>query len=131
MHFLCHILTFQSINESINHSLTLFVGIPALADAGNVRRPFTTLTLSVRLPPSQDAAEAGRILKETLEANPPAGCRVRFDLKKSAAGFSAPVLAPWLDTAAAAASEAAFGNRHEYIGEGGSIPFMGMLAKML
>ena len=46
-------------------------------------------------------------------------------------GWAAPPLAPWLDAAATAASRAAFGADPRYVGEGGTIPFMGMLGRSL
>ncbi|MGH7418845.1 MAG: M20/M25/M40 family metallo-hydrolase, partial [Candidatus Rokuibacteriota bacterium] len=42
-------------------------GMPALADAGNVLRPKTAVKLSLRLPPTADAARASRRVKEVLE----------------------------------------------------------------
>jgi acetylornithine deacetylase/succinyl-diaminopimelate desuccinylase-like protein len=44
-------------------------------------------------------------------------------------GWNAPALAPWLADALDAASAAAFGTPARYTGEGGSIPFMGMLGE--
>jgi acetylornithine deacetylase/succinyl-diaminopimelate desuccinylase-like protein len=38
-------------------------------------------------------------------------------------------MSPWLDTAIDEASQAYFGKRAMYMGEGGSIPFMGMLGE--
>jgi acetylornithine deacetylase/succinyl-diaminopimelate desuccinylase-like protein len=46
-------------------------------------------------------------------------------------GWAAPPLAPWLDAAVTAASQAAFGADPRYVGEGGTIPFMGMLGRSL
>jgi len=48
-------------------SVTGVDGIPALQDAGNVLRTQTTLTLSMRVPPTVNAQTAGNILKEVLE----------------------------------------------------------------
>ena len=45
----------------------------------------------------------------------------------SAGGWNAPALAPWLADALDAASTATFGAPAGFFGEGGSIPFMGML----
>ena len=42
-------------------------------------------------------------------------------------GWNAPALAPWLAQSMDAASNAYFGRSAMYMGEGGSIPFMGML----
>ncbi len=104
-------------------------GMPALADAGNVLRPSTSLTLSFRFPPTLDAQVAAQRIRETLEADPPYGARVSFKADKAASGWHAPPLAPWLAQSVDAASQAAFGRPAAMIGEGGSIPFMGMLGE--
>lgn len=110
-------------------SITGIAGIPSLDQAGNVLRPGTTVKLSVRLPPPLDAATAAAFLKETLESDPPYGARVRFTTQKAGSGWQAPVLAAWLEQALDAASTAHFGLPAAYNGEGGSIPFMGMLGE--
>jgi acetylornithine deacetylase/succinyl-diaminopimelate desuccinylase-like protein len=45
-------------------------------------------------------------------------------------GWDAPALAKWLELSAEKASQASYGKSACYLGEGGSIPFMGMLGKM-
>jgi len=67
-------------------------------------------------------------LKHALEANPPHGAVVRFE-GDAADGWDAPALAPWLETALGRASERHFGKPALAMGEGGSIPFMGMLGQ--
>lgn len=104
-------------------------GFPALETAGNVLRAGTALKLSLRLPPRVDAASAARTLKETLEADPPYGATVRFDIEGPGTGWNAPELAPWLETAIDRASRDFFGAPAAYMGEGGSIPFMAMLGE--
>ena len=47
-----------------------------------------------------------------------------------AVGWDAPAVAKWLELSAEKASQAAYGKSACYLGEGGSIPFMGMLGKM-
>jgi acetylornithine deacetylase/succinyl-diaminopimelate desuccinylase-like protein len=103
-------------------------GLPPAENAGNVLRPFTTLSLALRLPPSVDSGAAYHELKRTLEANPPQGAQVSFD-GDGANGWDAPALAPWLETALENASRRHFGKPALAMGEGGSIPFMGMLGK--
>ena len=49
-------------------AITGATDLPAPADAGNVVRPKTTLKLSLRLPPTVDAARATWRLKELLTA---------------------------------------------------------------
>jgi acetylornithine deacetylase/succinyl-diaminopimelate desuccinylase-like protein len=102
-------------------------GLPAPANAGNVLRPYTTLKLSLRLPPTVDARAAATLLKQTLEADPPYGAGVSFEVSSAETGWNAPALAGWLETAVDEASIAAFGAPAGMMGEGGSIPFMGML----
>jgi len=111
-------------------SVTGAAGFPALEQAGNVLRTQTALKLSMRLPPRCDAEAAGAALKAALERAPPHGAHVAFELEKSASGWDAPASAPWLAAAVEAASLAAFGKPPAYFGEGGSIPFMGMLGEL-
>jgi len=110
-------------------SVTGVAGIPDMGSAGNVLRPFTSLKLSIRIPPTGDSDLATKKLKKLLEKDPPYGAKVRFEAEKGAAGWNAPALAPWLEKSVAAASKASFGKDACYMGEGGSIPFMGMLGK--
>ncbi|HEY4376472.1 MAG TPA: peptidase M20, partial [Acidimicrobiales bacterium] len=102
-------------------------GIPALGSAGNVLRPYTALGLSFRLPPTVDAAAAGRALAAALTADPPYGTRVTFDIPSAEDGWDAPATAPWLAAALADSSLATFGRPARALGEGGTIPFMAML----
>lgn len=102
-------------------------GLPALASAGNVLRPSTALKLSLRLPPTLDAATAGKELQRILTEDPPYGAQVSFHFEEPGQGWNAPALAPWLKASIEAASQASFGREACFMGEGGSIPFMGML----
>ena len=104
-------------------------GIPALQNAGNVLRPFTTLNLSLRIPPTLSTAKAQTIVKELLEKDPPYGANVAVNFHKPAQGWNAPELATWLDEAIREASETFYGKPALHMGEGGSIPFMGMLGE--
>ncbi|HEX7380682.1 MAG TPA: M20/M25/M40 family metallo-hydrolase [Nevskiaceae bacterium] len=104
-------------------------GFPAVASAGNVLRPFSAAKLSLRLPPTVDAQAAAGRLSELLTANAPYGATVSFEDVEAASGWDAPPLEPWLAEAVAAAGKAAFGPKPAWLGEGGSIPFMGMLGE--
>ncbi len=110
-------------------SVTGMEGIPTLASAGNVLRPKTTLKLSVRIPPRVDPHKAQAALKQALEHDPPYGAQVRFDPEKASTGWDAPPLSPWLDKAVQDASCTWFGRPAMAMGEGGTIPFMGMLGE--
>ena len=102
-------------------------GMPPLDSAGNVLRPKTAVKLSLRVPPTLNGAKAGEFVKQLLEKDPPYGANVSFKLEKDGSGWNAPQLSPWLEKAVADASERFFGKPAAYMGEGGSIPFMGML----
>jgi acetylornithine deacetylase/succinyl-diaminopimelate desuccinylase-like protein len=110
-------------------SITGLEGAPRLRDAGNVLRPATSAKLSLRLPPTRDADAAGDALKALLEAEPPYGAKVTFELEKAGTGWDAPSLADWLRASVNKASRIAFGRDAAMMGEGGSIPFMGMLGE--
>ena len=110
-------------------SVTGVDGIPPLASAGNVLRPFTSLKISLRLPPTLDGKIAGDLLKSALERDPPNGAQVTLDLEKASSGWNAPAMAPWLERAIDTASQEFFGRPAMYMGEGGTIPFMGMLGE--
>ncbi|HZT86672.1 MAG TPA: M20 family metallopeptidase [Stellaceae bacterium] len=104
-------------------------GLPPPQNAGNVLLPYTEAKLSLRLPPTVDAARAGELVRELLQQDPPYGAKVSFEVSSTGTGWNAPALAPWLEASLARASEAAFGAPPAYMGEGGSIPFMAMLGE--
>jgi acetylornithine deacetylase/succinyl-diaminopimelate desuccinylase-like protein len=104
-------------------------GLPATEQAGNVLRPYTRLKLSLRLPPTADAEAATVALKALLEADPPYGAEVRFEPEQAAGGWNAPAMDPVLWQVIDEASMAYFGKPAVCMGEGGSIPFMGMLGR--
>lgn len=110
-------------------SVTGAEGFPALQDAGNVLRPYTAFKLSLRLPPLVDAAQCAQEMKALLEDNAPYQARVTFEGASGANGWNAPGSAPWMDNALNAASQAHFGAPCGHIGQGGTIPLMGMLSQ--
>ncbi|MFN0092232.1 MAG: M20/M25/M40 family metallo-hydrolase [Acidimicrobiales bacterium] len=104
-------------------------GLPAIGAGGNVLRPRTALALSLRVPPTADPAVVGAALERALVESPPYGAAVAFHGAEGAPGWNAPATAAWLSAAAASASAARFGRPAGYMGEGGTIPFMGMLGQ--
>jgi len=110
-------------------SVTGLAGAPPPRDAGNVLRPFTEAKLSMRAPPTVDAKKASARLKQILESDPPYGARVSYEPEKEGSGWNAPKTAPWLEAAIEDASQKSFGKPAAMMGEGGSIPFMGMLGE--
>jgi acetylornithine deacetylase/succinyl-diaminopimelate desuccinylase-like protein len=110
-------------------SITGADGLPPLGSAGSVLRPFTACKISLRIPPRVDPVAATRVVKETLEKDPPYGARVTFEGEKSSTGWDAPPLAQWLASSVDRASRNFFGKPPMAFGEGGTIPFMGMLGE--
>jgi acetylornithine deacetylase/succinyl-diaminopimelate desuccinylase-like protein len=110
-------------------SVTGAEGLPEPKKAGNVLRPFTTLKLSLRLPPTLDAKKASVTLKKILEKNPPYGAKVEFHIEDAAAGWNAPSMQPELEDLIQESSLKFYKKPALAMGEGGSIPFMGMLGK--
>ena len=110
-------------------SVTGVAGIPEIENAGNVLRPYTIVKLSFRLPPTCNVNFAEQAIKKTLETNPPYGAKVTFTPEPNGSGWNAPAVSEWLAKATDGASEIFFGAESVYMGEGGSIPFMGMLGE--
>ena len=110
-------------------SVTGAEGFPSFRDAGNVLRPYTAFKLSLRFPPLIDAGAAVQELKHLLEDNAPYQAKVTFESKGGANGWNAPATATWFEQALDDASRNFFGAPCATIGQGGTIPLMGMLAK--
>jgi acetylornithine deacetylase/succinyl-diaminopimelate desuccinylase-like protein len=108
-------------------SVTGISGAPAVDNAGNTLRPSTAARLSIRLPPTLDAARATAVVKARLEADPPQGAKVTFAADGGQAGWAAPTLPTRLAESFERAAMAHFGNHARYMGMGGTIPFLKML----
>ena len=104
-------------------------GLPGVKDGGNVLRPYTTIKLSLRIPPTLDANAAQNIVEELFTSNPPYGAAVSMEFEEPATGWDAPPLAQWLDDAIQHASETVYSKPALAMGEGGTIPFMSMLGE--
>lgn len=104
-------------------------GMPLIQHAGNVTLPSLSVKLSMRLPPTCDPVKAANVLKNTLEKDPPNHAKVQFEINDTGPGWNAPAEEAWLSESANRASKNYFGKDAVYMGEGGSIPFMGMLGK--
>ena len=104
-------------------------GLTPSANAGNVLLPYTTLKLSFRWPPTLNADDAIQAVERILTRHPPYGAEVSVSFDRGGTGWNAPPLAPWLEASVARASLQAFGKPVVYMGEGGTIPFMGMLGE--
>ena len=110
-------------------SITGADGLPLIENAGNVLRPMTAVKISLRLPPTCNAEKASVKLKSLLESDPPYQAKITFIPDWAASGWHAPEMAPWLEAAINDASLNYFGKPAMHMGEGGTIPFMGMLGE--
>ena len=102
-------------------------GLPKPQDGGNVLRPWTTLKLSLRLPPDVDAQVATDALISAIRTDE--GAHITIDLEGAAQGWIAPPLDPSVAATLSAVSKERFGHEHGVVGEGGSIPFLADLQK--
>lgn len=110
-------------------SITGAEGLPEVGKAGNVLRPYTTLKLSLRLPPTLDAKKAAQELKQILEKDAPYNAKVEFHIEDAATGWNAPHMDEKLVDIINESSKKYYNKEALSIGEGGSIPFMGMLGQ--
>ncbi len=110
-------------------SVTGAKGLPEIESAGNVLRPSTSLKLSLRLPPTVNAKKAADDLKLILEKDPPYNAKVEFHLEDAASGWNAPAVSEPLEKLIQESSKTYFGKEALAMGEGGSIPFMGMIGE--
>jgi acetylornithine deacetylase/succinyl-diaminopimelate desuccinylase-like protein len=104
-------------------------GIPTIENAGNVTLPSISVKLSMRLPPTCTPEKAATVLKTIIEKDPPNHAKVQFEINDTGPGWNAPLEQVSLAASANRASQHYFGKDAVYMGEGGSIPFMGMLGK--
>jgi len=126
----------SNVTESILHRTwkpTLCVigagGLPPLTEAGNVLRKETSLKISIRTPPNKDCKEVVDAMARLFTKDPPYGAKVEFIPERYGNGWAAPAFEPWLEKAINKSSEFFYGKNARMLGEGGSIPFMGMLGE--
>jgi len=105
-------------------------GFPPIEKAGNVLRKESLLKISIRIPPGVDAKVAFDAVHKKMTENAPYGAHVDLINDGAAAGWQAPLEEEWLQKSIHHASHTFYNKPAALIGEGGSIPFMGMLGKM-
>ncbi|EGR30789.1 hypothetical protein IMG5_123770 [Ichthyophthirius multifiliis] len=104
--------------------------LPNTSNAGNVLRPETTIKLSVRIPPTKCVKEAKETLIKLLTENPPYGAQVTCTNVIGNSGWNCPPVEKYLENSIQSASKAFYGKDALYLGEGGSIPLMGLLQRL-
>ncbi|MDO5533423.1 MAG: dipeptidase [Propionibacteriaceae bacterium] len=103
----------------------LAIDCTRVADASNTLAPSAHAKVSMRLAPSQDAAAALAALKQHLLDQAPFGARVTFGAEESAGGSLVALEGAVADAAQAAYSDA-WGTDAVEVGQGGSIPLVGL-----
>jgi acetylornithine deacetylase/succinyl-diaminopimelate desuccinylase-like protein len=128
-----HLLTPDPVDRliaktwSASLAVTGMDGIPATRDGGNVLRPYTTLKMSLRLPPDVDAQVASDALISAIATDE--GAHITIDMEAAAQGWVAPPLADDASERLTRISMERFGRPPAFVGEGGSIPFLADLQK--
>lgn len=103
-------------------------GLPDSETAGNLLRPHTTFRLSMRLPPTADANEAMQKLNEIITKDPPYNAKITTTMRHPGSGWNSKQFSAKLDQSLEAISKKIWGNSYYKFGEGGSIPFIKLLA---
>ena len=103
----------------------LAIDCTRVADASNTLAPTARAKVSMRLAPSQDAAAALEALKQHLSDHAPFGARVTFGAQEAAGGSLVPLTGDVAEVARAAYSQA-WGTDAVEVGQGGSIPLVGL-----
>ena len=118
------------INKTMKPTLTVIgaEGLPALKDSGNVIRPYTTLRLSVRIPPGVNAPQAQDAIIRELTRDPPYSATVEVTGDTPNGGWLMKDMDPELKRILNDGSMKYFGREAMLNGEGGSIHFIGMFA---
>jgi acetylornithine deacetylase/succinyl-diaminopimelate desuccinylase-like protein len=110
-------------------AITGIEGMPPIANAGNVLLPTLKFKISMRIPPTCNPQVAVNIVKEIFEKDPPFNAKVNFTCHITNIGWNAPESSAQLTQSITQASQDYYGRPAAYMGEGGSIPFMGMLGE--
>lgn len=122
-------LTQLYLNRSWRPQLTVLGqnGLPPTASAGNVIQPSAELKLSLRLPPTLNAAKAEEAVRQLLTQKPPYDSQVEVKDIMKAEGWNAETAPKWLADALAKTSQTRFGQPVQALQEGGSIGVLKML----
>jgi len=104
-------------------------GFPPIESAGNVLRPSSAVKVSLRIPPTADAAAVAEALRVAITRDPPSGAVISLEIQQASSGWDAPELPAWLDAAIEESSVRSFANPPRSFGMGGSIPFVTSIAR--
>lgn len=104
-------------------------GLPDSKIAGNCLRKSTTLTISIRTPPTADGNELFEKIKEVVTTDVPFNYQVELLRPEISAGWNAKALSENIETSLNDAVRAAYGTQPLFLGCGGAIPFAAILGE--
>lgn len=105
-------------------------GLPEASTAGNVLRPYTQVKLSIRLPPMIECEKAAQKVIETLTKDVPFNAVVEAKLENTGDGWNLQEknFSERIRNICNTASQRFYDNNDiQFLGEGGSIPFVQIL----
>lgn len=100
------------------------LGLPPLAIAGNVLRPYTELKVVIRTPPTIDSEKKFQEISDTLTKDPPYKAEVILTDPVKIFGVRCPPPSDKLRASLSLVSKSYFNEDFAEAGEGGSIPFI-------
>lgn len=109
--------------------VTGFKGLPSTERAGNVTASRIETKLSFRIPPTVEAKDAAAELKKVFESDPPYGAHITFDAKEMDNGWLSKSFSKKGKRAAWESAQETYGGDPMEVGDGASIPFIGMMTK--
>lgn len=109
--------------------VTGVTGLPSAQGAGTLSIGRLTTKLSLRIPPGVDPDALVAEMHEALEANPPYGAKVTLEVIEKHPGWLAEPLSPRLNGLITDLSKQVYDNDPGFLGIGGSIPFVNMMAE--
>ena len=104
-------------------------GLPDSNIAGNWLRKKTTLTISIRTPPTINSKEMFERIKEILTTDVPFNYKVSFSRVDIANGWDAKASSDHLTTCLNEAVYQAYHTKPLFVGGGGAIPFASILGE--
>lgn len=102
-------------------------GIPSLETSGNIIHPSIDLKLSLRLPPNFPVEAAESTLRDILLNDVPYNAKVELYNVHASTGWSSSEYEPSFEKAIQEASMEFFGKSMQSIGDGATIPLIGVL----
>ena len=121
----------QIVNSTWKSALSIIGarGLPDCSIAGNCLRKSTTLTVSIRTPPTMDVKAMLERITEVLTTNVPFNYKVTIERPDVAKGWDAKALSEKVEKSLKNAAQSAYGTDPVFVGCGGAIPFAGILGE--